>query len=84
MLLQSEALVANKWLVGDKITNKYVSWVLYIRLRTLSGEKFCFLEKQLLSIIKFCASSNLLFCFFYELLISPQPPFLEYIHVIFL
>ena len=42
--------------------------------KTLSGETFCFLEKRLLSIFKFCASSHLLF-FFYELLIGPQPTF---------
>ena len=43
--------------------------------KKLSGEKFCFLEKYLLSIFKFCASSNLLF--FYQLLIDPQPTFFE-------
>ena len=49
---------------------------------TLSGERFCFFEKSLLSALssyyflkKFCASSMLLF-FFYELLIGPQPNFL--------
>ena len=72
MLLQSAAMVSKKLPVDDKITlvsNKYVSWV------------FCFFEKRLLSIFKFCASSNLLL--FYELLIGPQPTFLECI-VIFL
>ena len=43
--------------------------------KTLSGEAFCSLEKCLLSIFKFCALSNLLF--FYELVIGPQPTFLE-------
>ena len=47
----------------------------------LSGETFFFLEKRLLSICKFRASSNLLF--FYELGIGSQPTFLECI-VIFL
>ena len=42
---------------------------------TLSGETFSFLEKFLLSIFKFRALSNLLFS--YELLIDPQPTFLE-------
>ena len=65
MLLQSAAMVAKKLPVDDKITAcvKHVSWL------------FCFLEKRLLSIFKFCASSNLLF--FYEQLIGPQPTFLE-------
>ena len=49
--------------------------------RMMSGETFCFLEKRLLSICKFRASSNLLF--FYELVIGSQPTFLECI-VIFL
>ena len=49
--------------------------------KTLSGEAFCFLEKRLLVIFKFCAWSNSLF--FNELLISPRPTFLERI-VIFL
>ena len=43
--------------------------------KTLPGEKFCFLEKRLLPIFKFCASSNLLFS--YELLIGPEPTSLE-------
>ena len=43
--------------------------------KTLSGETFCFLEEHLLSIFNFCASSNILFS--YELLINPQPTFLE-------
>ena len=38
--------------------------------KTLTDETFCFLEKRLLSIYTFFASSNLLF--FYELLIYPQ------------
>ena len=35
----------------------------------MSGETFYFLEKCLLSILKFCALNNLLF--FYDLLIGP-------------
>ena len=37
----------------------------------LSGKIFCFREKRLPSIFKFCASSNLLF--FFELLIGYFP-----------
>ena len=44
--------------------------------KTLSGETFCFHEKRLLSIIKFCAVSNFNIVF-YELLIGPQSTFLE-------
>ena len=43
--------------------------------KTSSGEIFCFLGKRLLSIFKLCASSN--FLFYNELLVGPQPPFLE-------
>ena len=49
--------------------------------KTLPGEAFCFLEKHLPLIFKFCAWSNSLF--FNELLISLQPTFSERI-VIFL
>ena len=49
--------------------------------KTLSGERFCFLEKRMLSIFKFRTSSNLFFP--YKLQIGPQPTFLECI-VIFL
>ena len=35
--------------------------------KTLSGETFCFIEKHLLSVFKFCASSK---WFYYELLIG--------------
>ena len=49
--------------------------------KTLSGEAFCFLEKHLPLIFKFCAWSNSLF--FNELLISLQPTISERI-VIFL
>ena len=47
--------------------------VLYRKI--LSGETLCFLEKRLLSLLKFCAMSKLLFS--YELLIGPLPTFLE-------
>ena len=61
--------------------SKYVSWVLVSNRKTLSSETFCFTEKCLLSIFNFSALSNLLlFC---ELLIGPQPTFLECV-VIFL
>ena len=54
----------------------FVSGIAEVSSRnTLSGETFCFLEKFLLSIFKFRALSNLLFS--YELLIGPQPTFLE-------
>ena len=43
--------------------------------KTSSGEIFCFLGKRLLSIFKLFASSN--FLFYNELLVGPQPPFLE-------
>ena len=49
--------------------------------KTLSGEAFCFLEKHLPLIFKFCAWSNSLF--FNELLITLQPTFSERI-IIFL
>ena len=66
------------------VSKRYASWVLYAKFqiaKTLFGETFCFTEKLLLSILNFCAMSNSLF--FYELLIDPQPTFLECI-VIFL
>ena len=43
--------------------------------KKLTGETFFLLEKRLLSTIKCCASSNLLF--FYKLLIGPRPTFSE-------
>ena len=63
---------SNNWALGVmcKVLNR----------KTLSGETFCFIEKHLLSVFKFCASSKL---FYYELLIGRQPTFLEHI-VIFL
>ena len=84
MLLQSEAMVVKKLLEDEKImaSVKQICLLSVIcKVRTLSGEKLCFLGKHLLSIFEFCASSNLLS--FYELLIGPQPTFLERI-VIFL
>ena len=74
-------MVAEKLLGDDKITAciKQICLLGVIckvsNRKTLSGETFCFLEKHLLSIFNFCASSNILFS--YELLISPQPTFLE-------
>ena len=80
-------LVATKLLVDDKIT----ACVKQIRLlgvickvsnkKHFFGETFSFLEKYLLSIFKFCASSKLFF--FYEQLIGPRPTFSEF-NVIFL
>ena len=62
------------------MSNKYFSFVTYVKFRiekTLSAETFCFLEKRLLPIFKFRPSSNLLS--FYEMLIGPQPTFLEWL-----
>ena len=80
-------MVMEKLLVDNKITAcvKQICLLGVIckvsNRKTLSGETFRFLEKHLLSIFNFCVSSNILFS--YELLISPQPTFLEFI-VIFL
>ena len=61
------------------MSNNYVSWVLYEKFRIeklcRSGETFCFLDKRSLSVFKFTSASNLLFP--YDLLIGPQPTFLE-------
>ena len=56
---------SNNWALGVmcKVSNR----------KTLSGETFCLIEKHLLSVFKFCASSKL---FSYELLIGRQPSFL--------
>ena len=71
-------MVAKKLLADDKIA-ACVKQICLLDIickvsngKTLSGEMFCFLKKRSLIII-----------FFYELLIGPQPPFLECI-VIFL
>ena len=79
-------MVAKKLLVDGKITacvKQILLRVLYekFRIEKQSGKTFCFLDKRLLWVFKFSASSNLLFP--YDLLIGPQPTFLEYI-VIFL
>ena len=74
-------MVAKKLLVDDKITAcvKQIFLLGDIRKvsnrKTLSAETFFFLEKRLLPIFKFRPSSNLLS--FYEMLIGPQPTFLE-------
>ena len=74
-------MVAKKLLVDDKITAciKQICLLGVIckvsNRKTLTDETFCFLDKRLLSIFTFFASSNLLF--FYELLICPQQTFLE-------
>ena len=60
-------MVATKLRVDDKITacDKQICFLCVIckvsKRKTLTGETFSFLEKRLLSIFKFCASSNLLF-----------------------
>ena len=65
MSLQSAATVAKKSLVGDRIT-ACVKQICLLGVtckvsnrKTLSGKTFCFLEKRLLSIFKFCSSRNL-------------------------
>ena len=74
MSLQSVAVVAKKLLVDDQITPRvkqiYLQGVIckVSSRKTFSGETFCFFEKLLLSIFKFCASSNLLII--YELFIG--------------
>ena len=83
--MQSEAIATKTLLVDGKITACVKQICLLgvvckvLNGKTLSGEAFCFLEKCLLSISKFCALSNLLF--FYELVIGPQPTFLECIFI---
>ena len=86
MLLQNTAMVAKKSLVNDKIS-PCVTQICLLGVtckvsnsKTLSGETLCILEKRLLSIFEFC---DYLIVFFYDLLIGPQPTFLDYI-VIFL
>ena len=57
-------MVAKKLLVVDKITSCVKQICLLgiickvLSRKTLTGETFCFLEKCLLSIFKFCALSN--------------------------
>ena len=67
MILQSEAMAAKKLLVDGKVS-ACVKQICLLGVackvsntKTLSGETFCFLEKRLLSIFKFHASSNLFF-----------------------
>ena len=68
-------MVVKKLLVDGKITACVKGVVCKVSNRKrLSCKKNCFLEKCLLSIFKFCASSNLLF--FYEMLIGLQPTLL--------
>ena len=59
MLLQRVAKVVKKLLVDDKYKLKQI----YL-LKTVSGKTFCFLEKCILVIFKFCPLSNLMFFFF--------------------
>ena len=67
MILLSAAIVATKLLVDDQITacvkEICLMGVVYkvSYRKTLSGEKFYFTEKRLLSMLNFCASSNLSF-----------------------
>ena len=80
-------MVVMTLLVDDKIPTcvkqKFPLGVIckVLNTQTSSFETFCLLEKSLLSLFKFCASSNILF--FYELLIGPQPTFLECINCYF-
>ena len=73
--MQNAAMVAKKLLVDNKIVACFKQICLLgvickvSNRKTLSGETFFFLEKNLLSIFKICASCDLLF--FYELLIGP-------------
>ena len=83
LLLQIVESSSKKMLVDDKITAciKQICLLgvtctcIVSNTNTLSGETFCFHENFLLSIFKFHALSNLLFS--YELLIGPQPIFVE-------
>ena len=68
-------LVVTKLLADDKITACVKQICLLgvickvLNRKTFFGQTFCFLEKSLLSIFKFCALSK--FFFFYEQLICP-------------
>ena len=81
MILLSAAIVAKKLLVDDKITAcvkeiclmGVVCKVSY--RKTLSGEKFYLTEKRFLSMLNFCASSNL--SFFLQVADCPQPTLME-------
>ena len=82
MILLSAAIVAKKLLVDDKITacvkEICLMGVVYkvSYRKTLSGEKFYFTEKRLLSMLNFCAPESLVF-FFLQVTDCPQPTFLE-------
>ena len=64
MLLQSEAMVAKKWLVDDKIT----AWVKQLCLlgvfdqKTLSGKAFCSLKNVCYHYLNFVLGVT--YCFF--------------------
>ena len=80
------AMSVKKLLIDDKITASVKQIRLLGIIKFWKGKhcltrNFPFLEMPLLSIFKFCASSNSLFS--YELVIDPQSTFLECI-VIFL
>ena len=81
MLLQSTEVAAKKLLVDDKIT-VCVKDICLLGVvckvsngKTLYGHTFYFLEKRLLLIFNFVL--RVTFFFFYDLLISSQPTFLE-------
>ena len=78
MFMAKCGLVAKKLLVNDSsVSSKYACLLGVVSNRKiLTGEIFCFLEKRLLSIFKFCASSNSLF--FYELVLKHGRP--EYLN----
>ena len=67
MLLQSVAKVVKKLLVDDKYKLKQIYLLGIVcsvsNTKTVSGKTFCFLEKRVLLIFKFCPLSNLMFFF---------------------
>ena len=81
MLMQSTAIKARKLLVDDEITARVkeiclMGVVCKVSYRkTLSGEKFYLTEKRFLSMLNFCASSNL--SFFLRVADCPQPTLME-------
>ena len=78
MLSQSAAMVVKKLNVDDKITACVKQILVYLLgvickvsdRETLSDETFCFPEKRLQTIFKFCTSSNVLFFFIFLFLFT--------------
>ena len=80
MLLESMAMM-NVGREIEQITGKWNNCMpKVLERRILSNDKFCYLE--MLAIFKCFALINLLFS--YEQLFSPQPTFLECIHIFLL